>query len=103
MVEWLGTLLDNAIEATSTIPIYIFVDVGYDYIDIRMSNEYFGNDGQDIRAILENGYSSKGDGRGIGLHDLNQQVVELGSTIELEEYSNEAHNCHYLKISMYID
>jgi len=103
ILQWLGALLDNAIDASHTHPINIFVDVSKSFIDIRMSNEYVGDTGQDIKRILEEGYSTKGEGRGIGLHNLNQQVTEMGGKVQLEVYYEEGHNCHYLQIGILFD
>ena len=100
MLDWLGTLLDNAIEATHSNPIYIHINVSYSYLVVRIANEYIGDNGKDIQIILDRGYSTKKEGRGIGLHLLNQQVTEEGGKIKLEEYYEEAHNCHYLRISI---
>ena len=100
VLQWLGALLDNAIEASDSKSIYLFVEVDIYFIDIRISNEYVGDNGQDIKVILEKGYSTKGEGRGIGLHNLNQQVTEKGGKIKLDNYYEEGHNCHYLQIGI---
>jgi len=100
MLQWLGALLDNAIDASDSKPIYLFVEADAYFLDIRISNEYVGDKGQDIRIILEKGYSTKGEGRGIGLHNLNQQVTEKGGKIKLDDYYEEGHNCHYLQIGV---
>ena len=103
ILQWIGALLDNAIDATDTKPIYIYANISKTFIDIRMANEYVGDKGQDIRVILEQGYSTKGEGRGIGLHNLNQQVTERGGTVRVEDYYVEEHNCHYLQIVVLFD
>ena len=65
---WLSSMLDNAIEATYANPIYIQISVTSVYFNLHMANEYTGSSkGQDIRIILEEGYSTKDLGRGIGL------------------------------------
>ena len=103
MLKWLGTLLDNAIEVTNNNPIYISVLVSRTYLSIHVANEYAGDQGKDVRVILDKGYSTKKEGRGIGLHNLNQQVTENGGVVELEEYYDEAHDCHYLRVSIIFD
>ena len=100
ILRWLGTLLDNAIEATATNPIYIYIGASTDFLTIRTENEYIGDGGQDIKVILEEGYSTKDEGSGMGLYSLNQQVIEKGGRVELEEYYIEDLNCHYLQISV---
>jgi len=100
MLQWLGALMDNAIDAADTHPIYLFVESGKYFLDIRISNEYIGPKGQDIRTILEKGYSTKGEGRGIGLHNLNLQVTEKGGKINLDDYYEEGHDCNYLQVGI---
>ena len=103
MLSWLGTLLDNAIEATHSNPIYITIGASYSFLYLSISNEYIGNKGQDIKKILEYGYSTKGEGRGVGLHLLNTQVKEKGGEIVLKEYYEPECNCHYLQILVVFD
>jgi len=99
-VKWLGILLDNAIDATDTHPIYLYFATTVRRLSIRVANEYIGNEGQDIQVIFEKGYSTKGEGRGIGLHNLYETVTKLGGEIEVDEYYTEAYHCHYLQISI---
>ena len=103
LLQWLGALLDNAIEATDSKPIYLFVEVGDYFMDIRISNEYAGDKDQDIKGILEKGYSTKGEGRGIGLHNLNRQVIEKGGKVKLDNYYEESHKCYYLQIGIFFE
>ena len=103
ILKWLGTLLDNAIEATRTNPVYIYVGVSDYFLTIRTENEYTGDGGQDIKVVLEEGYSTEDGRRGIGLYTLNQQVTEKGGRVELEEYYAEGFNCYYLQISILFD
>ena len=103
MLQWLGALLDNAIDATDSNPIFIYIEASTSFLDIRMANEYVGDKGEDIRKILEEGYSTKGEGRGIGLHNLNQQVTNKGGKVRLEDYYDEGHKCHYLQIGICFD
>jgi len=103
MLTWLGTLLDNAIEASNVNPIFINIRMNYNNLNLFISNEYIGNKEKDIERILEHGYSTKGEGRGIGLHLLNTQVKEKGGKIILDEYYSPEHNCYYLQISIIFD
>lgn len=102
ILKWLGTMLDNALEATNEHPIYIHIGVTTRRLMLRMANEYIGHKGQDIQVIFEKGYTTKGEnkGRGIGLHNLHREVTEEGGEILLDEYYTPAHNCHYLQISI---
>lgn len=103
MLKWLGTLLDNAIEASNNNPIFTDIFMDYEGLLLRVSNEYIGNNGQDIKKILEHGYSTKGEGRGVGLHLLNKEVTQLGGEIVLYEFYSQKYNCHYLEISVVFD
>ena len=102
-IKWLGVLLDNAIEATDTQPIYIDFIATTRRLSIRVANEYLGDNGQDIHMIFEKGYSTKGEGRGVGLHQLHQAVTELGGKVEVDEYYTQAHNCHYVQLSIWFE
>ena len=102
VLQWFGTLLDNALEATDKHPIYIHLGVTANRLILRVANEYVGHKGKDIQVIFEKGYTTKGEdkGRGIGLHNLYQEVSVKGGEILLDEYYTESHNCHYLQISI---
>ena len=43
-----------------------------------------GIDKQDMDRIFENGYSTKGDGRGTGLYQVKSIVERLGGTVNVE-------------------
>ena len=100
VLKWLGTLLDNAIDATDENPIHISLFSMDDEFTLKIANEYLGEEGKDIKSIFECGYSTKGDGRGIGLHNLHQAVTAQGGIVEVDEYYTEAYNCHYLQIEL---
>lgn len=101
-LKWLGTMLDNALEASHQHPIYIHIGVTIYGLVLRMANEYVGHEGKDIQVIFEKGYTTKGEdkGRGIGLHNLHKEVEKRGGKIMLDEYYTAGHNCHYLQISI---
>ncbi|MCL1989856.1 MAG: GHKL domain-containing protein [Defluviitaleaceae bacterium] len=101
VLEWLGTLLDNALEASHAAPIYVYLYSGIKRVTLKVSNEYLGNKGDDIIKIFEKGYSKKGEGRGIGLHHLNASVKEKGGKVDVEAYYHDKHRCHYLELSIY--
>ena len=101
-LEWLGTLLDNALEATFNQPIYVRLFSSTRRFSIQVANEYLGDKGNDIRRIFEKGYSTKGEGRGIGLHLLHEKVIAQDGIIEVDEYYSDEHNCHYLQITILI-
>ena len=99
-LKWLGTLLDNALEASASNPIFVQLISTEDVFTLNVANEYLGEKGQDIKNIFERGYSTKGSGRGIGLHNLSTAVTKLEGTVDAEEYYMEEYNCHYLQISI---
>jgi hypothetical protein len=100
ILEWLGTLLDNAIEAAISHPIFIYISSTKHTFRLRMANEYLSEKEQDIKQIFEKGYSTKSEGCGIGLHNLYEEVNGLGGEIEVDEYYNEIYSCHYLQLSI---
>jgi len=100
ILGWLGTLLDNAFEAVLSQPIYIYLSSTKRTFTLRMANEYLGEEGKDLNRIFEKGYSTKDEGRGVGLHNLYMQVTKLGGDVEVDEYYTEAHNCQYIQISI---
>lgn len=99
-LKLLGTLLDNALEASSHNPIYVHLFSMSEEFKLKMANEFFGKEGQDINVIFEKGYTKKENGRGIGLNHLHQIVVEKGGRLEVDEYYTEAHHCYYLQIDI---
>jgi len=103
VLAWLGTLLDNALEASQHAPIYIYLYSGIRRLRLKVANEYLGEQGEDIMNIFEKGYSNKGEGRGIGLHHLYESVKNKGGDIEVEEKYDEVHRCPYLELSIYFE
>ena len=96
LMRWLGTLLDNAFDATEDNPIYIRIVVTSKRVSLSVANEYAGERNQDFNAMFEKGYSTKSEGRGLGLYYLQQTVSELGGCITCFEEYHEAHDCYYL-------
>jgi len=101
MLTWLGTLLDNSLDASINKPIYVNITVSTNRLLLKVANEYTGNEGKDIEVIFEKGYSTKENGMGIGLHHLYQEATEKGAEVVVDEYYNEEHHCHYLEIKIY--
>ncbi|WP_243121049.1 sensor histidine kinase [Clostridium autoethanogenum] len=72
----LGILLDNAIEASMKCDLpklYFCICVKKDYVVIAVHNN-FGNTKPVIHKIYEKGFSTKGDGRGLGLYILKDTI-----------------------------
>jgi len=99
LLQWLGTLLDNAIEASVTHPAYIRLMVTRSRLTLQVSNEYLGTDRENFEAWFTQGYSTKGgEGRGLGLYHLNETVTNLGGTLACFEEFNEVHRTSYLHL-----
>ena len=112
LVEMAGILIDNAVEAleygenenvnvkTDISKIYVSMRESEERLELTVANtsDYFE---EDVTAyFFEAGYSSKGKGRGIGLHKLKRMVNEKTGDIIV---SNEMHdNVNYLQFSINI-
>jgi len=103
VLVWLGILIDNALEASQHAPIYVYLYSGTRRLRLRVDNDYLGKLEEEINNFFEKGYSTKGEGRGIGLHNLYTQVSELGGEIEVDNYYTEFHQCHYFQISILLE
>ena len=86
MVELVGNLIDNAAEETlkngSKDIRFSLVenDIG---IQCRISNAYEKNE-EELKNIMQDGYSSKGKGRGYGLTNVNRIVKKYHGSIQVE-------------------
>ena len=67
LCEIVGIFIDNAIEEAAKIEtkVDIMVRKSEDHVEISISNGYASS--PDLRLIFEDGYSTKGDNRGMGL------------------------------------
>ena len=99
-LKWLGTLLDNALEASVNNPIYIKLYSISDDFSLQIGNEFVGEKDKDIKDIFICGYSTKEAGRGIGLHSLYREVTELDGEVKVDEYYSDEHNCNYIRINI---
>ncbi|GAA2646248.1 sensor histidine kinase [Nonomuraea recticatena] len=78
VVTIVGNLIDNAIEAASRVEVHLRADA--DTFVIRVSDD---GPGLSDPAAFGKGWTSKGDGRGLGLALVGQAVRQLGGTIEV--------------------
>lgn len=72
----LGILIDNAIEATSNLEervVSLTMECVQGEIRISISNPFDGNI-DDVSLLYKKGYSTKGEGRGLGLHTVKMLV-----------------------------
>lgn len=86
VVTILGNLIDNSMEAVEASDSKV-VDVDFQHeagwLSMEVSDSGKGIPVEVRRHIFEKGYSTKGDGRGIGLHLVKQSIESMGGEIEL--------------------
>ena len=90
LIEMMGILLDNAIEELSSESIadrvlVIELMVEDNIMKFVVSNSYENNNNLDVSKIFENGYSSKGNGRGIGLSKLKHMMKDNNGEIAVSQ------------------
>ncbi|MEV2270710.1 sensor histidine kinase [Nonomuraea africana] len=78
VVTIVGNLIDNAIEAAGRVEVCLRADA--DTFVIRVADD---GPGLSDPAAFGKGWTSKGDGRGLGLALVGQAVRQLGGTIEV--------------------
>src|SRR5690606_12000241 len=87
LVTIVGNLIDNAIDAAGSGPppqrvaVRLRLDDGA--LVIRIADSGPGMDPETAAAAFRKGWSTKGDGRGLGLALAGQAVRRLGGTIEV--------------------
>ena len=103
LIEMLGILIDNAIEALSirTVhgkKIYVEIKDTNENLQILVANisQYYGPD--EICQFFQKDYSSKGKGHGIGLHKLKKVVKEKDGDIMVTNEKIDENN--YLQFSI---
>ena len=105
LIEMMGILLDNAIEELSRESIIdrvLVVELMAEdnIMKFSVSNSYENNNDLDVSKIFENGYSSKGNGRGIGLSKLKHMMKDNNGEIAVSQEVFE--NVPVLKIEWLI-
>ena len=87
IVELVGNLLDNAMEATKKTEygkIYYYMEEGNDYINIIIENPYDWIDGERFDVYLRNGKSSNGNKRGFGLTNASRIIDRYQGLLEVK-------------------
>lgn len=87
LITIVGNLLDNALEAVeNSQPKHITIDFSWedDRLLISVEDNGKGIDSAEQEKIFEQGYSTKGDNRGVGLYLVKQSVLRLGGQIMLD-------------------
>lgn len=90
LIEMMGILLDNAIEELSRESIIdrvLVVELMAEdnIMKFSVSNSYENNNDLDVSKLFENGYSSKGNGRGIGLSKLKHMMKDNNGEIAVSQ------------------
>ena len=90
LIEMMGILLDNAIEELSSESIadrvlVIELMAEDNIMKFSVSNSYKSNNNLDVSKLFENGYSSKGNGRGIGLSKLKHMMKDNNGEIAVSQ------------------
>nr|WP_236239885.1 sensor histidine kinase [Streptomyces sp. CC228A] len=85
LVTILGNLIDNAVEAAqgSEVPRVTVTARVADEVLLRVSDSGPGVADEDAEAVFRRGWSTRGDGRGIGLALVRQAAHRAGGTVEL--------------------
>lgn len=87
VVTILGNLIDNALEASlsnNAEAVYLsFTDLGEEIV-IEVEDHGPGIEPESREAVFRQGYSSKGENRGIGLHLVNEITQQLNAKLTLE-------------------
>ncbi|MEU9884467.1 sensor histidine kinase [Sphaerisporangium sp. NPDC051011] len=88
LVTIVGNLIDNAVEAAMTGPpparAAVHLSAGDGGFLVRVSDSGPGLGADEAKDAFRRGWTTKGDGRGLGLAMVGQAVRRLGGTIEVE-------------------
>lgn len=104
-VQILGTLLDNAIEAEEEFDgqkkmwIEIQEQKGNaGKVSIYIANAYYKKSQDELEQLFEYGYSTKGEGRGIGLYDVKMLVHKNKGDLIVQNGQRDGGDCFELWI-----
>lgn len=100
MVELLGNLINNAMEAVQEEKgeIYVSIVEESDMIVIEISNESEVIDEKKIKEFFRKGYSEKGKNRGYGLYNVGKICEEYGIAINCKNEKRENENWIVFKL-----
>ena len=88
LIEMMGILLDNAIEATDKLEhkrIKIYMTLLDNIFDFSVVNTCKSENSENISKFFERGYSSKGNNRGLGLAKIKRLVQKYNGDIWMSE------------------
>ena len=92
LVTIVGNLIDNALDAINMSgdktgeagEIYVGIYSSPDALLINVDDNGPGISEENLSRIFENGFSTKGSGRGVGLYQIKQTIEALGGTISVD-------------------
>lgn len=88
LVEITGNLFDNAMEAMEEWDGKKIIEFGIyqreESLDIEISNPYFEKTPEKPEGMLEEGRSSKGEGRGLGLANVKKLVDKYQGSLDIK-------------------
>jgi hypothetical protein len=92
LVEIIGNLFDNSIEAVNNMEnkiIDLLIEQDANVLTIEISNPYDWNLTEDIGDMVKEGKSSKGNGRGFGLANVNRVLDKYHGTMQIKAAAHE--------------
>lgn len=102
LIEIIGNLLDNAMEEVllrkKDETVYLSIYQQDTCLCIHVSNEHQKIPQSAYMKFFENGYSSKGNDRGIGLHYVKKIVKKYRGSIDAGNESRNGRNCFYIRV-----
>ena len=103
LIEVLGNLLGNAMDEILAREkgekLYLSVYQIKSTVHIQVYNEHDRIPIETFKKFFERGYSSKGEGRGVGLHYVKKIVHQYGGELEVGNIKVEGKNCVSIKVS----
>ncbi len=103
LIEVLGNLLGNAMDEILAREkgekLYLSVYQIKSTVHIQVYNEHDRIPIETFKKFFERGYSSKGEGRGVGLHYVKKIVHQYGGELEVGNIKVEGKNCFSIKVS----
>ncbi|HWO96839.1 MAG TPA: DcuS/MalK family sensor histidine kinase [Bacillus sp. (in: firmicutes)] len=92
LITIIGNLIDNAVEAVENRPskrIEVEFDYGDDILTVEVKDTGIGISEQMQKVILQKGFSTKGENRGLGLYLINESLRKLGGDLDISSKENE--------------
>lgn len=105
IIQILGNLLDNAIDATKNqhtkqITLSLSYEVEGHILIIEVIDSGYGIQSSDIDKLFQKGFSTKGAGRGYGLHAIYRIVNEHGGLIDITNNNDNTGATVYIELPL---